>query len=183
MTVRADARADRRRDRRAPSGRRGQAGRRHPARDLAAGTLTLTFEAPGFVAPVTITAQTTIFRDEAGVDLQQARASASTACRSSAKDGVPRLPIVEPERVAALPLTITLTDVYRYTLDGRDIDRRAAPCYVIGFSPAGRRRRVALHAGAPGSTRSTFAMVRVSAAQTGLKGPIVASEQTDDLHP
>ena len=98
----------------------------------------------------------------------------------SPRDGVPRLPILEPERVPPLPLAITLTSVYRYTLAGRDtVD--GTPCYVIGVR-ARRARRLALLAGARGSTIDTFAMVRVSAAQTGLRGPIVASEQTDRLH-
>ena len=44
-------------------------------------------------------------------------------------------------------------------------------------------RARALRRAAPGSTRATFAMVRVAAAQTGLKGPITASEQTDDFAP
>ena len=45
----------------------------------------------------------------------------------SPQDGVPRLPIIEPERAAAPPLTITLTDVYRYTARRPDtIDGRAA---------------------------------------------------------
>src|SRR4051812_18468207 len=142
--------------------------------DIATGTLTLTFEAPVFVAPITIASQTTIFRDEAGVDLQQADIRVNGVL-FTAKDGVPRLPIIEPERVAAVPLTITLTSIYRYRLDGRDtIDGR--PCYVVGFSP---RADGALFSGRAWIDAETFAMARVSAVQTGLKGPIVASEQTD----
>src|SRR5262245_6882678 len=87
--------------------------------DVASGTLTLAFEAPGFVAPVTITAATTIFRDATRTDLRQADIRVN-GVSFTPKDGVPRLPIIEPERVAAVPLAITLTDVYRYELEGRD---------------------------------------------------------------
>ena len=47
---------------------------------------------------------------------------------------MPRLPIIEPERVASPPLAIALTDVYRYRLDGRETIG-ATPCYVVAFEP------------------------------------------------
>ena len=147
--------------------------------DVASGTLTLTFEAPGFVAPVTVTSKTTIFRDAERVELRQADIRVNGVA-FSARNGVPHLPIIEPERVAALPLTITLTSVYRYTLDGRDsVDGH--PCYVIAFAP--QQSGSSLFRGRAWIDVRTFAMVRVSAAQTGLRGPIVASEQTDTYAP
>ena len=143
---------------------------------IAAGSLTLTFEAPGFVAPITITTETTIYDGHGRVDLQQ-RDIRVNGVRFAPRDGVPRLPIIEPERAAAPPLTITLTGVYRYRLAGRDtIDGR--DCYVVAFAPLDRA--APLHQGRAWIDAKTFAMVRVSAAQTGLKGPITASEQTDD---
>jgi hypothetical protein len=153
--------------------------------DIATGSLTLTFEAPGFVAPIAVTSQTTIFRDEAAVDLQQHDIRVN-GVPFEPKDGVPHLPIIEPERVAVAPLTITLTRVYRYSLDGRDtVDGR--PCYVVTFRPQSggasgdAGRAPALFSGRAWIDAETFAMVRVSAAQTGLTGPIVASEQTDSF--
>jgi hypothetical protein len=158
------------------------------ATDIATGTLTLTFEAPTFVAPVTVTAATTIYRDRERVDLRESEIRVNGVAFSPA-DGVPRLPILEPERVAALPLTITLTNVYRYSLEGRDtIDGR--PCYVIGFTPrlgqdhVGQAAPVgSLFDGRAWIDTETFAMARVSAVQTGLKGPILASEQIDTYAP
>ena len=147
--------------------------------DIETGTLTLTFEAPTFVAPVTVTSKTTVFRDLEQVDLRQAEIRVN-GVPFSPKDGVPRLPIIEPERAAAMPLAITLTNVYRYTLDGQDtIDGRR--CYVIGFSPG--ERGASLFSGRAWIDTQTFAMARVSAAQTGLKGPITASEQIDTFVP
>jgi hypothetical protein len=90
---------------------------------------------------------------------------------------VPRLPIIEPERVASPPLTISLTDVYSYRLAGRDtID--GTSCYVVEFDPSGD---APLFRGRAWIAMDTFAMVRVAAAQTRLRGPIVASEQVDDF--
>jgi hypothetical protein len=147
--------------------------------EIAAGTLTLAFEAPGFVAPIAITAATTIFRDAGRTDMRQADIRVNGVL-FTAKDGVPRLPIIEPERVAIVPLAIALTDVYRYELAGRDtVDGR--PCYVVAFSPRTSGR--SLFRGRAWIDERTFAMVRVSAAQTGLTGPIVASEQTDAFAP
>ncbi len=147
--------------------------------DVATGTQTLTLELPGFVAPVSITARTTIFRDREQVDLRQADIRVN-GVPISPKNGVPRLPIVEPQRVAVLPLAITLTGVYRYALAGREsIDGR--PCYVIAFSP--RQRGTSLFTGRAWIDEATFGMIRVSAAQTDLNGPIVASEQTDTFVP
>jgi len=85
---------------------------------IATGSLTLTFEAPGFVAPITITSQTTIFEDKTRTDLQQ-RDIRVNGVLFKTSGGVPRLPIIEPERAAAPPLAITLSDVYRYRLVGR----------------------------------------------------------------
>ena len=151
---------------------------------VATGSLTLTFEAPGFVAPITITSRTTIFEDkrrraeggEGQTDLQQAEIRVN-GVRFTARDGVPRLPIIEPERAAAPPLAITLSDVYRYRLVGREpIDGRDS--YVVAFVP--RDRRASLYEGRAWIDAATFGMARVAAAQTGLRGPITASEQTDD---
>jgi len=147
--------------------------------EIATGTLTLAFEAPSFVAPVTITADTTIFRDASTTDMRQADVRVN-GVRFTAKDGVPRLPIIEPERVAIVPLAIALTDAYRYALAGRErVDGRR--CHVVTFSP--RRSGDALFRGRAWIDEETFAIVRVSAAQTGLTGPIVASEQTDTFAP
>lgn len=140
------------------------------------GSLTITFEAPGFVAPVTITSATTIYRDRARTDLRESSITVNGA-PLPASGGIPRLPIIEPERVASLPLAITLTDVYRYRLVGRDLVH-GRPVYIVAFSP--RDRFAALFEGRAWIDVSTFGLARVSAAETGLRGAITASEQTDD---
>lgn len=147
---------------------------------IANGTLTLTFEAPGFPAPVTISSEVTLYTSGAVTEIEQREVRINgVAFRGSA---VPRLPIIEPERVASPPLAIALTDVYRYHLDGREtVD--GVPSYVIAFEPGPARsdKSSTLFRGHAWIAADSFAMVKVSAAQTGLTGAIVASEQTDQF--
>jgi hypothetical protein len=154
---------------------------------IATGSFTLTFEAPGFAAPISITSRTTIYEDRrpgtegpgdrGSTDIRQSDIRVNGVL-FTARDGVPKLPIIEPERAAAPPLAITLSDVYRYRLVGREpIDGR--DCYVGAFAP--RDGRAPLYEGRAWIDAATFGMARVAAAQTGLKGPITASEQTDDF--
>lgn len=145
------------------------------SRVISSGTLTLTFEAPGFPAPVTISAATVIYVDRDRTDLEQ---------RSIRVNGmefrggrVPRLPILEPERVASPPLAISLTDQYRYRL-GEDDTVQGIRCYVVSFEPTGKGP---LFAGRAWIAMDSFGMVKVAAAQTGLRGAIVSSEQQDEF--
>jgi hypothetical protein len=159
---------------------------------ISEGSMVLTFEAPGFVAPVTITSRTTIFRGpasdvrgptadgrSAATEVQQAQIRVN-GVSFDARGGVPRLPIIEPERAAAPPLTITLSDVYAYRLAGRE-SVRGRDAFVIAFAP--RSGGAALYKGRAWIDVTTFNIIRVAAAQTGLKGAITASEQTDDFEP
>jgi hypothetical protein len=141
---------------------------------ISSGHLTLTFEAPGFPAPIAISSRLVVFRDDARTDLQQQEVTVNgLAFRGGA---VPRLPIIEPERVAAPPLTITLSDVYDYSAAGEDTIG-GTRCYVVSFEP--RDRRAPLFSGRAWIAAESFALVRVAAVQTGLRGPIVSSQQID----
>jgi hypothetical protein len=161
--------------------------------DIATGTFTLTFEAPSFVAPVTIVARTEIFRTSdpeprashpaprtSRIDLTEVRQSGIrvNGVLFTSNGGVPNLPILEPERAAAPPLTITLSELYRYRLAGRE-RLRGRDTYVVAFEP--KAGGESLFEGRAWIDATTFGMVRVGATQTVLKGPIVASEQTDDF--
>jgi hypothetical protein len=152
---------------------------------ISVGTMALTFEAPGFVAPVTVTSDATIFQGprtqgagtQGPIEIRQANIRVNGVSFNTG-GGVPRLPIIEPERAAAPPLAITLSDVYAYRLAGRErIHGRDA--YTVSFSP--RSGGGALYKGRAWIDAATFGMVRVAAAQTGLKGAITASEQADDF--
>ncbi|MEP6918320.1 MAG: hypothetical protein ABJC89_21915, partial [Acidobacteriota bacterium] len=143
-------------------------------------TLTLTFEAPGFPAPVAINSEATIYASGGTTELEQREVRVNGLRFTGG--AVPRLPIIEPERVASPPLAIALTGRYRYHLAGREtVDGTA--CYVVAFEPQGSEsggaRPASLFRGRAWIAIDSFAMVKVAAAQTGLRGPIVASEQVD----
>ncbi len=152
---------------------------------IATGTLTITFEAPGFAAPITISSDTVIYAGSDHTDLEQRSIRVNGV--EFHGTGVPRLPIIEPERAAAPPLAITLTNAYRYRLAGEDtVDGRR--CYVIAFEPTSAQasRQAAgngrsLFRGRAWITAAGFAMARVAATQTGLRGAIVSSEQIDEF--
>lgn len=145
---------------------------------ISTGTMTLTFEAPGFPAPFAITSQAIIYTAPDAVDIEQRDIRVNGIAFAGGR--VPRLPLLEPERVASPPLAIALSDVYTYALDRREtVD--GVPCYVVSFAPIDRKR--SLFAGTVWIAADTFAMVKVSAVQTGLRGPIVSSEQTDEFRP
>ena len=142
---------------------------------ISMGTSTLSFEAPGFSAPVTISAATTIYADRVRTELEQRRILVNGIAFSGR--GVPRLPIIEAERVASPPLTITLGDVYRYRLTGQAQVGRTR-CFVVDFRPVDPD--ALLFSGRAWIAVDGYAMVKVEAAQTGLRGAIVSSEQTDE---
>jgi hypothetical protein len=141
---------------------------------IASGTLTVSFEAPAFPAPITVTSRTTVFRDAAVTDLAQTDIRVNGLAFGGGQ--VPRLPIPEPERVSSPPLAIALTDRYRYRLDGTGaID--GVSCYVVAFTP--RSGAEPLFRGRAWIAADDFGLVRIEAVQTGLRGPVVSSAQTE----
>jgi hypothetical protein len=147
-------------------------------RSIASGSLVITFQTPGLAAPVVVTARITSYSSPAGTEIEQH----GLRLNGLALDGgdVPRLPLVEPERAAAAPLSITLDRTYRYRLDGRE--RRAGrDCYRLAFEPA--RGGGTSFRGRAWIEAREFALVRLEAVQTGLRGAIVSSQQTDEFQP
>ena len=146
------------------------------ARTISHGELSITFEAPGFPAPVTISSDTIVYTDRERTEIEQRRIRVNGI--EFRGGGVPRLPILEPERAAAPPLTITLTDLYRYRLDGEATVDGVA-CYVVAFEPVDATRT--LFRGRAWIAQDSFAMVKVAATQTALRGAIVSAEQVDQF--
>jgi hypothetical protein len=143
---------------------------------ISTGAMTLAFEAPGFSAPIAITTKAVLYTAPDRVEIEQRDIRVNGIAFPGG--GIPRLPLLEPERVASPPLAISLTDVYTYSLAGVDnVD--GTHCYVVAFKPVEQDR--SLYAGRVWIGRDSFAMVRISAVQTRLRGPIVSSEQTDDF--
>ena len=95
---------------------------------------------------------------------------------------IPEIPLVQPEKAAAMPLEILFTKEYRYRLAGSD---RVAgrDCWVVEFEPnvpvAGRT----LFKGTVWIDRQTSARVRTRAVQLGLQGDVLSNEETIEYTP
>jgi hypothetical protein len=141
---------------------------------IATGHLSLTFEAPGFPAPLTITSRVSMFTSGRVVDIEQQDIRVNGL--SFAGGAIPRLPLIEPERVRSAPLAIELTNVYRYALQGVEtLD--GTPCYVVRFEPSAGGRT--LFRGTAWIASDDFGLVRIAGTQVELRGPIVSSTQVD----
>jgi hypothetical protein len=138
---------------------------------------TVTFEVPVFPAPVTVQADTTIYEGFGPTELAQHNVRVNGVAFSPAD--VPRLPIIEPERVAAPPLTITLSRAYRYTLAGRE-RTGGRDAYVVAFTPDADRPE-SLFQGRAWIAVDSFSLLRVDAVQTNLRGSITSSQQIEDF--
>jgi len=90
---------------------------------------------------------------------------------------LPKVPLIQPEKVASLPVEILLEKDYHYrlrgtaTVDGRD-------CWVIDFKPVAMDTGRSLYRGTVWVDRELFARVRTRAAQVGLEGSVLSNEET-----
>ena len=143
-------------------------------RTIARGTTSLMFEVPGFVAPVTITAGTVVFRQPGSTEMVQRDIRVNGAAIAGGSDSSPpQLPLIEAERVATPPLVITLGEEYRYRLRGRT-DLGGEDAYVVSFDGTGASGTAWIDA-------ATFALRRLETVQSGLRGAIVSSEQHEEF--
>ena len=123
---------------------------------------------------MTIASRVVMFADGELVEIEQQDIRVNGLAFGGGR--VPRLPIIEPERVASVPLAIELTDVYRYALAGTQT-MEGTLCYVVRFAPAAGGRT--LFRGTAWIAADDFGLVKVAATQVGLRGPIVSSDQVD----
>ena len=90
---------------------------------------------------------------------------------------LPKVPLIQPEKVASLPAEIRFTKDYEYrlrgtaTIDGRD-------CWVVDFKPLTAAPGRSLHRGTVWVDREVFARVRTRATQVGLEGSVLSNEET-----
>jgi hypothetical protein len=143
------------------------------------GTTTLLFEVPDFAAPVTITAETTIFRGPDGTNIEEKgiRVNGAPIAGGSAASP-PELPLIDAERISTPPLTITLNEAYRYALDGEESIGESR-CYVIRFEPSREARGLAR--GRAWIDTRNFTLRRLETVQRDLRSAVVSSEQVDEF--
>ena len=96
---------------------------------------------------------------------------------------LPSIPLIQPEKAAALPLEILFTREYRYRLRGTGkVAGRDA--WVIDFAPAGPGGAgQRLYQGTVWVDRQIYARLRTRAVQIGLKGEVMSNEETLDYTP
>jgi hypothetical protein len=131
--------------------------------EFAAEGLEVTFEGPIF------------FRQGEGYDWAWEKALFSGIKWRSQK--LPKLPLIQPERAASLPLEILFTTQYHYRLrgtaivDGRD-------CWVVDFRPRVADSEQNLFRGTVWIDREHFFRVRSRGVQLGLEGEVISNEDT-----
>jgi hypothetical protein len=95
---------------------------------------------------------------------------------------LPELPLIQPEKAAALPLEIHLSKEYAYNLRGTDeVDGR--DCWVVDFRPLAAAPGRGLYQGTVWVDREVYARVRTRALQLGLEGDVISNEETVTFTP
>lgn len=89
-------------------------------------------------------------------------------------------PMLQPEKMFALPLQLRFDEGYTYRLAGTtrvgDFD-----CYEVQFEPL--RNDPSLYSGTVWIDRRTFARIRVHAVQGGLPGMVISNDETQHFAP
>ena len=91
---------------------------------------------------------------------------------------LPRLPLLEPQKVTTLPLDIRLTEDYVYELEG-ETDVAGRPAYEITFTPRDERTDKPIYRGTVWIDRETFALLRRNSIQLNLKGETLSNIQDE----
>jgi len=131
--------------------------------EFAAEGLEVTFEGPIF------------FRQGEGYDWAWEKFLLSGIKWRSRK--LPKLPLIQPERAASLPLEVEFTNQYRYRLRGTAIVE-GRDCWVIDFRPLAAEPDQNLFRGTVWIDRELFFRVRSRAVQLGLEGEVISNEET-----
>lgn len=91
---------------------------------------------------------------------------------------LPEIPLIQPEKAAAVPLQIHFTREYRYRLRGTG-EAEGRPAWVIDFEPADAQAATAekLYQGTVWVDREHFGRLRTRALQVGLTGEVISNEE------
>jgi hypothetical protein len=95
---------------------------------------------------------------------------------------LPKLPILQPEKVTSLPLDLRLTEEYDYSLRGEaTVSGRRA--YHIAFAPKKSFEKSAIYRGSVWIDKELFALLRRDTVQLNLKGETLSNVQTELYRP
>jgi hypothetical protein len=96
---------------------------------------------------------------------------------------IPELPLIQPEKVTALPLDLHLSNDYRYTLV-RETDLLGYRVYEVRFEPpANAPASLPLYRGTVWIDSKTWARIRISTVQLNLTGEVLSNEERVDFQP
>jgi hypothetical protein len=95
---------------------------------------------------------------------------------------VPKIPLLQPEKVNILPLDINLTEAYRYSLAG-ETTLAGQPAYIIDFSPRREDNAVSSYRGRIWVHAGTFAVLKEHLIQLHLKGEVLSNVETRIFKP
>ena len=95
---------------------------------------------------------------------------------------LPKIPILQPEKVTTLPLDIRLSEEYDYRLDSES-DVSGRPAYVVQFTPKQTVGDKPIYRGTAWIDRQTFALLRRESIQLNLKGETLSNIQNEYYRP
>ncbi|MGE5412688.1 MAG: hypothetical protein ACM3NW_00820 [Syntrophomonadaceae bacterium] len=91
---------------------------------------------------------------------------------------IPKLPILQPDKVTTLPLDIRLSEEYDYELVG-EVEAEGRPAYRVDFKPKAAVGDKPIYRGTAWIDRETFALLRRESIQLNLKGDTLSNVQTE----
>ena len=95
---------------------------------------------------------------------------------------MPKVPLIQPEKVGSLPVEIRMEKDYEYRLRGVDeIDGR--DCWVVDFKPVDVPLGASRYQGTVWVDREIYARVRTRAVQVGLEGDVLSNEEIYHFSP
>ncbi len=95
---------------------------------------------------------------------------------------MPKIPLIQPEKVASLPTDIKFAKYYNFRLRGTDVvDGR--DCWVLDFKPIEAAPGRSLYQGTVWVDREIYTHVRTRAVQIGLEGEVLSNEEIYHFSP
>ncbi len=95
---------------------------------------------------------------------------------------MPKVPLIQPEKAASLPIDIEFSKYYVFRLRGTEVvDGR--DCWVLDFKPIEAAPGRSLYQGTVWVDREIYAQVRTRAIQVGLEGDVLSNEETYHFSP
>jgi len=95
---------------------------------------------------------------------------------------LPKIPILQPEKVTTLPLEIELTEAYDYTLAGRG-EAQGRSAWVIDFAPKPSIGDKPVYRGRAWIDSKSFALLKRRSVQLNLKGETLSNIETEYYSP